>query len=384
MKKFVGIFIGIIFTAAVIGGFYLFEKRAQILRDVLNNAEQFASELIGTQVKVGNAFLTELNISSLLDSAIILNDIEIFDKNSELIAKVDKAEVTFKLLNFYDEGAGAVDEINITGAQGYIKKRDDNSWNLQDIKIKDTGESTFGAKINLREGTISADFDGKNISVEEIFLSADCADMNAIETSLQASSQITASGTLGLDRQIINASIDAVDILEILPYVPKDILPENISIYGGTAENIALNILRRGNVLSYSGFTNFDGGAVKIEDTIIHDINGYTTFTDAEYNINATFAANGQNAAANGKIRTDTDEIFFDLNAESNYFVPAAIIENIGIEGGAAFTAHAFGTVKDPKVEAKISSDYLAYENISARRYNFCRLRRQKYFSRGN
>lgn len=370
MKKFVGIFIGIIFIAAVIGGFYLFEKRSELLRDVLNNAEQFASELIGTQVKIGNATLAELNISSLLDSALIIDNIEIFDKNSELIAKVDKAEVTFKLLNFYDDGAGAIDEINIFGAQGYVKKRDDNSWNLQDIKIKDTGESAFAAKINLREGTISADFDGKNISVDEISLTADCADMNAIETSLQAKtlgSQITAFGTLGTDKQIINASVDAVDILEILPYIPKDILPENISIYGGTAENVALNIFRRGEVLSYSGFTNFDGGAVKIEDTIIHDINGSTTFTDAEYNINATFAANGQTAAANGKIRTDTDEMFFDVNAQSNYFVPAAIISNIGIEGGAAFTAHAFGTFKDPKVEAKISSDYLAYQNISAR-----------------
>ena len=64
MKKFVGVFIGIFFTAAVLGGFYLFEKRAAFLQDMLNSPdaqkyiEDFASELLGTQIKVG-AFTVE-------------------------------------------------------------------------------------------------------------------------------------------------------------------------------------------------------------------------------------------------------------------------------------------------------------------------------------
>ena len=378
MKKFVGVFIGIFFTAAVLGGFYLFEKRAAFLQDMLNSPdaqkyiEEFASGLLGTQIKVGAFTLEELNIFSLKDNALIVNDIEIFDKNSELIAKVDKAEVTFKLLDlsFLDTGAGIVDEINISGAQAFINQREDKSWNVQDIKIKDSGESTFKAKVNLREGSVTANFDGKNISVNDIILLADCADMNAIDTKLFAKtlgSEIIATGTVGLDKQIINASIDTADILKILPYIPEDILPENVEIHGGTATNIVLNILRRGTLLSYSGKASFHGGAVQIEDTEIHGITGESTFTDSEYNINATAAANGQLAQVSGKIRTDTDELFFDVNAESNYFVPSAIIENIGIDGAASFTAHVFGTVKEPKVDADISSDYLAYQNISAR-----------------
>ena len=376
MKKFLLIAFGIFFATAVIGGFYLFAKRDAIINnlinrpDAINYVEQTASDLIGTQVKIGAFSLEDLNISSLINSALIINNIEVFDKNSELIAKVDKAEVTFKLLNFYDEGAGAIDEINIFDAQAFINRRSDDSWNVQDIKIKDTGESTFKAKINLHGGEVAANFDDKNISVNEIEATADCADMNAVATTLSAKtlgSQISASGTVGSEKQIINAIIDTVDISKIIPYIPADTLPENVEIRGGKATNTAINIFRRGELLSYSGFSNFENVAVRVEETEIHDITGSTTFTDAEYIINATAAANGQNVAASGKIRTDTDEIYIDMNADSNYFVPSAIIQNIGVDGAVGFTAHVFGTVKDPKVEAEISSNYLAYENISAR-----------------
>ncbi len=378
MKKFLKIFVGIFFATAIFGGFYLFAKRDALLHDALNSPdainyiENFASDLIGTQVKVDSFLLEELNIFSMKDSALIVNNIEVFDKDNELIAKVDKAKVTFKLLDLsvLDKGAGIVDEINILGAQAFLKKREDNSWNVQDIKIKDTGESTFGATINLTGGVVSAEFDGKNISVEEIEATADCSDLNAVGTNLSAKtlgSHILATGTLGLNQQIINAVIDTADISKILPYLPENTLPENVEIHGGTAKNTILNILRRGELLSYSGSTNFRSGAVRVENTEIANISGNSTFTDSEYIINASAVANGQLATVSGKIRTDTDEIFFDLDAESDYFAPSAIIENIGIDGAAAFTAHVFGTVKDPKVAAKISSDYLGYENLSAR-----------------
>ena len=370
MKRFVIPLIGILFLAAIFGGFYLFAKRDALLRDALDTAEQKASELIGTQVKIGNAFLEEFNISSLKDSALILDDIEIFDKDSALMAKVDRARVTFKLLNFYDRGAGAIDEIEITGAQAFIKKRDDNSWNVQDIKVKESGESTFDAEINLTGGTVTAEFDGKNISVEKIELSADCADMDAIETELTAEtlgSHISAKGTVGANNQYINAVVDTADISKILPYIPEDIIPEGVEIHGGFAKNTAINISRRGELLKYNGFTNFHDCAVKVEETEIENIAGSATFTESKYDINASAEANGQFAKVSGTIRTDTDEMYFDMNAESDSFAPAAVIENIGIDGAASFTAHVFGTANDPKVEAKIFSNYLGYENLAAR-----------------
>lgn len=374
MKKFLKIIFGIFFATAILGGFYLFAKRDALLDYVLNYginyAEEHAPEFIGTKIKIGSAAIQEFSLTELKDSALILYDVEIFDKNSELIAQVDRAEIILKLLNLQDNGAGAIETINLSGAQAFIKKRGDNSWNVQDIKLKDSGESTFNAEINLTGGTVSAEFDGKKISVENIEGTADCADLTAIETEIYAEtlgSKINATGTLSTEKQIINAVVDTADVSKILPYLPKDTLPENIEIQGGTASNAAVNILRRGELLSYSGYTDFSGGAVRLLETDITDINGTATFTDSEYVINANAAANGQNASVFGKIRTDTDEIYFDVNAASENFAPAAVIENIGIVGAASFTAHVFGTIKDPKVEADIHSNYLAYENISAR-----------------
>ena len=227
MKKFLKIFFGIFFVTAIFGGFYLFAKRDALLHaalnspDALNYVEKTAADLIGTKVTVESFLLQELNIFSMEDSALIVNNIKVFDKDSELIAQVDQAKIIFKLidLDYLKGGAGIVDKIDITGAQAFIKKRTDDSWNLQDIKIKDTGESTFDAEINLTGGTISADFDGKNISVNDIQATADCADLNAVETKLSAEtlgSHISATGTLGADKQIINAIIDTADILKIL------------------------------------------------------------------------------------------------------------------------------------------------------------------------
>lgn len=359
--------------AVFIGVSYLISQRdallERFLKEAVPYAEKMAPEFIGTQIKIGKAEVEHWSWSKLLGSGVILRDIEVFDRDSEVMAKVDEAKVSFRLLAFLDDGAGAVDEINLNGAQLHLKKRADNSWNINDIKPKSSGESTFGAKIFLKDGVVDAAFDGHNVTVENISAEADCANLKAIKTKVSAEtlgSKIDASGTVGAETQILNANVDRLDAAKILPFIPADIIPENIEIHGGIAENARVNLFRHDEVLSYSGSTDFHGGAVKVEDTEIENIHGSASFTDAEFRVNAAAQANGQTARASGVIRTDTDEPFFDVDAASDYFVPEAIIPNIGIKGAAKFTAHLTGTAQNPQVEADISSNYLAYENISA------------------
>lgn len=376
LKLFAGLMVVIV---AAFGVAYV--KRVIVLNAAIQyflpDALQEASKKFGVKIKVGEVFTKELEFSSLPDSSIIANNIEVFDANDELMAKVDTVKVTAKVLPIIKsqlsgnlDVPGAIDEIDVDGVTLSLKKREDDLWNFQDFKIPESEESTFGAKVNVSKGAVTAEFDGKNISVDEIELFADCADMDAIETELSAAtlgSHIIAKGTVGADKQYVNASVDNAYLSEILPYLPADIIPEGVEIHDGKASNTIINILRRGEVLSYSGFTKFSDGAVRVEQTEIENIEGSATFTDAQYNIIASAEANGQPATIKGTLRTDTDKLYFDFNAESEKFVPAAIIENIGIDGAAGFTAHVFGTVDNPKVEAKISSDYLGYENLSAR-----------------
>ena len=324
--------------------------------------------LLGVPIKIGLANLNQLNLDN--NSDIIVHDAEILDKNDEVIAHVDEAQINLKLLALTDDPIAALDEIKINGATLNLKQRDDESWNVNDIKIESEGESTFDAKVFLTNGTINVDFDGKKISFEEISAEADCADMNAIPAKLSTKTlgaNVTASGTVSKNQQVISAEVDAINFDKILPYLPADKIPEGVEILGGAAEKFSIHVLHSDDTLTYLGSTNFKNVAVKVERTNVEDINGNVTFNEKEIILDASATANGQHASASGTIRLDTDETFFDIYGESDSFAPAAIISDIGIDGAAAVKAHLVGTAKNPQVDADIYSDYLAYEDLSAR-----------------
>lgn len=370
MWKVLKILGGVLFILALGGGLYLNSQRAAIIKDALTKAEEIATETLGVPVKIGSVELDRINLWDFdKESDLIIHDVEVFDKNSELLAKVETATVNFKVIALRDDPVAALDVIKLDGATVNIVKRGENSWNFDDIKLESEGESTFGAKIYLERGTVNADFDGKNISVEEISGEADCADMNAIATELNAKTlgaQVNATGTLGKTQQVINAEVDSIFFDKVLPYLPEDTIPDGVEILRGSARNISLHLLRNGDVLSYLGSTEVKGAAVKVETTDVENIFGTVTFNEREIVIDGSATANGQFANVSGKIRLDTDETFFDLYADSNHFTPAAIIEDIGIEGAADIRAHLVGTAKNPQVDADIYSDWLAYDEYAA------------------
>ena len=362
--------LGVLIAFIIGGGFYLNSQRTAIIEKALATAQETASKTLGVPVKIGSV---ELNEANILDpdkpSDITVRGIEIFDKNSELIARVETANVSFKLFNLRDDPVAALDVIKIDGALLNIKKRDDESWNFNDIKLESEGETTFDAKIFLQGGTLNAEFDGNNISVAEIAGSADCADINAVATEISAKTlgaQVNATGTLGAAQQIIHADVDEIFFDKVLSYLPADKIPEGVEILRGAAKNITIHLLRNDTTLNYLGSAYIDNAAVKVEETDVENISGNINFNEHELILDASATANGQSASANGSIRLDTDEPFFDIYAESESFTPAAIISDIGIDGAANIRAHLVGTAKNPQVDAEISSDYLAYEIYSA------------------
>ena len=365
--KFLG---GTLIALALGGGLYINSQRAAIMEKALTTAEETASKTLGVPVKIGSVDLSNINIFDRdKNSDITIHDVEVFDKKEELIARIDTAAINFKLLVLKDDPVAALDEIKLDGATLNLKQRDDDSWNVNDIKLESEGESTFDAKIFLTRGTLNADFDGKSISVEEIAAEADCADMNAISTKLNAKTlgaHIDATGTLGTAQQVINAAVDEISFDKLLPYLPADKIPDGVEILGGAAENFSLHLLRRDDTLTYLGSTKVKGATVKIETTNVEGINGNVTFNEREIILDAAATANGQHASASGKIRLDTDETFFDIYAESDSFNPSAIISDIGIDGAAAVQAHLVGTATNPQVDADIYSSWLGYDNLSA------------------
>ena len=357
------------------GGLYINSQRATLIEKALATAQETASQTLGVPVKIGGF---EFNDSDLLnfdkDRDATIRNVEVFDKKNELIARVEETTVNFKLITLYhiwkgDDPVAALDKIKLNGVTLNLKKRDNNSWNVNDIKLDSEGESTFDAKIFLERGMLNAEFDGKKITLEDIIAEADCADMNAVTTKLSAKTlgaHVKASGTLGAAQQIVNVEVDEIFFSKILPYLPADTIPESVQILSGKAEHFTFNLLRRNDTLSYLGSAQVKGASVKVEQTNVENINGNVAFNEREIILNATATANGQQASAGGTIRLDTDETFFDIHAESDRFTPSAIIEDIGIEGAASIQAHLVGTAKNPQVDADIYSDWLGYENLSA------------------
>ena len=366
MNKFFAAVGGTLTFVALTGGLYLNSQRDALMEKAAAVIEEKAQEKLGTQIKIGDVTIDNL----FFNSGVTVRDVELFDKKSERIAKVDEAKIKFKLLNLYDEGAGAIDEIEINGAEVNLKKRSDETWNVEDITVESEGESNFDAKIILNDGILNAEVDGKKISVEEISGDADCADMSAIKTNVNAKvlgSAIQASGTVGSEIQVIQAASDKIDIANFVYLIPEKILPEEVKILGGTVSNPKFNLLHRGAILEYSGEGELQNGSVQVMDTLIEKIDGTATFGEKGINLSVTAEANGQRAKTYGNIRTDTDSPFFNVHAESESFNPYAIIPGLGIDGAAKFTAHLTGTADNPKVDGDISSDLITYENISAR-----------------
>lgn len=366
VNKFFKVIGGALSVLALGGGLYINSQQDALIRNALNTVEEKAAENFGTRIKIGNVEINSLNLSKLEKSSVTIHDIEIFDKNSERMAKVDTAKIKLKVLSLYNDGAGAIDEINITGAHVNIKKRDDDNWNVQDIKIKSEGESNFGALITVEDSDLNAEFDDKKIFIENISGSADCANMSAIDTKVSAKifdSNISANGFLSVENQTVHANIDKVDVENILPFLPE--LP--VEIERGTLSNAKIHVNRADNNFDLLGSMDVADGAITVENTQVENINGSTTFSKSEVCFNASATANGQAANASGIVHIDTDENVFDIHADSDNFAPSAVIENIGIDGAAKITAHMTGTIKNPTVDAEIETDYIGYENLSAR-----------------
>lgn len=373
MNKFVKLAGGILGSIALIGGLYINSQRETFINDAVTKIEEKASQAVGTPIKIGSVDVDDINFSEFAGSSITVRDIEILDKNSERIATADTAKINFKLLSLYDDGAGAIDEINISGVKLDLKKRADNSWNAEDITIKSEGESNFGAKVTVADSLINAEFDGKKISVTDINATADCSDLNAIGLNVDAkvfNSHVNASGVVGMESQVVNARVDTVDVTKFLPYLPENILPEALTINRGTLNQPQITVNRRGEILKYFVSSEVRGGAVKLEDTNIENINGNVRLNEDKVWFQASAIANGQSARAKGNVYIKTDEPVFDIYAESENFSPSAIINNIGVEGAANFTAHLTGTTKRPQVEADIFSPFASYDNLSVGNLN--------------
>ncbi|MBR1859537.1 MAG: hypothetical protein IJ797_08570, partial [Selenomonadaceae bacterium] len=479
-KAVTGILTGTILTVTAGAGF-IYTQRDALIQKVAAKAADIASDALGTRVEIGDIIIGNLGTESMSD--ITVKDLALYDKNSELIARAESAEVNFKLLDLYNDPLTAINEINVKNVEGNIVKRDNDTWNFNDIKTSSGGESNFDADINIENAKINAKFDDNELiadvenaaidfdstakfiaelnvnSVEgditalinsdddsaddsnsavevydsdfgsysneltkvlaatasstaedtfslenlnlkldfdhtNIKVEADVQNVNAdindneieasnlkakvdydnaddkqnIEAEVSArafdSTNINATASVTDNKQVVNADVNFLDVKNVLPFIPDDIMPAGVELVGGIVNDASIKVIKRGEDLTFDGSAKIYNGGVKVEQIDIENINGTVSFNNSEVLVDAAMSANGQQAEVEGSIHIDTDEPYFDINAKSDSFNPNAIMY-LPTEGVASFNAHLTGTVSNPIVDADIYSPSVVYEDLS-------------------
>lgn len=353
-----GIVALLLLVMAVVWGF---SQQDAVMAQVEQKAAGIASEALGTEVSVG-----DIAVTSARD--VTIHDIVLYDKQAECIAKVEEAEVHFRLLSMLQDPAAAVDEVIIRGGEILLAQREDGSWNLEDIKTSSEEETSFRGTVRLEDCRVTGLLkEGTKLTFDDVSGAVDLSDYPEAEFEVTADNngaKLSASGRVSSERQIVHLDYENVDIMKYLCLLPQGTLPEDVNILAGNIPEGALDIMNRDDVLSLSGHALYEDGSVKVLDTEVQGIRGRVMFTDKEAYLNTDAEADGQSAHIQGSVRWDTESPALNLTVSSEAFEPKAIMQDIPVEGTAAFKAHIMGTVKAPVVDGTIEADTASVYDI--------------------
>ncbi|MBR3457204.1 MAG: translocation/assembly module TamB domain-containing protein [Selenomonadaceae bacterium] len=362
----VGVFIGIVLSSA-----WLYVRSAAFMGEIGGKAAELAAEALDVPVEVGSIEVDSFH-------SLVVKDIAVYDKQAECIARAGEARVGFRLLSvLHGDPVSAVEEIVLKRVEANIVQRDDSTWNLEDIKTKEGGETSFRGKVRVEEGTVRGCVQDRELVLEQVAASLDMASYPVMKAEIEAENQgasARVSGTLGEERQIAVAELEGVDLENYLSLVPEGLLPENVEILSGEIPKGKVALLRQYGELSFSGQAEYEMGAVRVEETEIEDIHGFATFTDSELMLIADAEAAGQQAHVHGKLRWDTGEPYMDLYANSDAFDPGMVLSALPIHGAVDFRAHVTGSFKNPSVDgdfhaAAVEAEGISVENASTHVY---------------
>ena len=386
MDKKKGVIVGIAFglIALMAGSIWYYSRTTAFMAKVGEIASQEISRAIGAPISIGSVEVTSLH-------ALTVRDLALYDKKSEYIAKVNEAEVEFSLLAALSPNPlDAVKRVELRTVDAVIAQRDDESINVLDLVTEGGGETEFHAEVEVKDGTLHLKRDGKTLTLEDVAATADFADYPAIDvvaTARSRAAKLKINGVMSSERQIGQVEVENLEVADYLPLLPEGLLPGEIKVLGARLEKGKVSFLRQYGEISLCGDAKYEGGRVRILDTLVEEIGGTAFFTENDTLLATDLASAGQKVHLNGKVRWDTPEPYLDLKVASDSFAPGKVLPNLPFEGAAEFRATARGVVSNPIVEgdfkvaegmaegvyfqnalchAKMQNNYVNIEKLSA------------------
>lgn len=344
--------IGGVLTAAIAVStlWYYVQANNYFMQQAGEQVAALATQALGTQVDVG-----EIEISSLHE--LKLNHLAVYDKQAELIARADSARVSFRLLAAVSAPADAVKEVTVSGVEANLTERADGSWNVQDLISEEKSEQEFHGRIKVEDGRVKVRRQGQELDLTDVAASVDCVDFPVYKAEFAALNQdtkVTGNAVISDTRQIVNAKVAGLDIEKYLPLVPAGLIPENVEVQAGRLPQAEIHAYLRDGDLSFSGEGDLEGGKVRVEDTLIENINAHASFTNEEVLFRAKAEAAEQQVKAHGTIKSLSTSPCLDIEADSEAFDPSLILPNIPYSGAAKFAVKVTGPVTDPCVDGEV------------------------------
>ena len=326
--------------------------------------KQHTAQLVAQQVQ--SVLKNKVNMGTVevvsINSAAV-DDIEIYDKQDELIAKADRVTVTINLWDIITRSPLAgISDVDVKSPQLFLEQRSDGKWNVEDlIDTESNAPVDFQGDITVTEGQATVRLAGKQLSAENINLTADCADLTAIEIdgSLRHNdANVKISGTLGSSENTdLEIVAENLDIMNYLPFIPEEQLG-NVNIKSGFIPKADIHVVsdfKGGYALN--GSVNFRNGACEILNQDIENIMGLILIDREDLQLFVRGEAKQQVVSVHGKVLDYMTEPELRLIAESKAFNPALFIENSPFDGNVSLIAAAYGKMDELKVGAELKAD---------------------------
>lgn len=337
-------------------------------------AAEKGTALLESRVDVGAVRVASLH-------SLEISDIAVYDKQGRPVVKADTAFVGFSFFGvLFSSPLEAVRRVELSRPEAWLTHRADGTWNYEDLIAKDSTSSRFQGIVTMGAGTLHVEAQGKSVSFTAVEGEMDFAVEGVPSLELFAErgkERWTFSGHLGTDLEVSMEGRD-VDVAFYTHWLPPDALPEDVTIRGGAAELFAVTLRRAPRGWRYEGEARLSGGAVRILENEVTDIEGQVVFSDREASLDLRAALEGQRASARGQVYFEPAGTRLDFVASSEGLDPAAIFPDSPFQGAVAFSARVTGTPSAPMVEG---SFYANAGTLSG--YDFQEMRAEAAYADG-
>lgn len=331
------------------------------------NSPQFkaqAAKLISAQIE--NTLGDKIDMDAVYfvsANSAAVDNLKIYDKNDELIGSADKIVFTADIMSMIKQSPLAgLSEIEIDNPDINLVKRDDGKWNVEDLLNSDSNTSMdFRGKVKVNNGSLNAKFDGMEIGVNQIALTVDCADMDAIKLDgnfVRNDANFSVNGIVGTDENTnVDITAENINAMEYLPYIPQDKL-SGVNIKSGHIDKAKIKVVSdfKGSYL-FNGAVRFKDVGLEAQGYDIQNVDGIAILKNQDLQLFVKGQVQGQNIAVHGKIINYMTEPDLRLVVESKDFRPEAFLDNSPFKGSVAINAAVYGKLDDIKAGAQIKAD---------------------------